>query len=114
MNAPSFQCHVCGYRFRTLGNLTVHHKQTKRCKPKEQWLFPCSWCEKGFSAPDSYRRHCQQCHPDEKEEQKDHVCVTCHSVFENWFLWRAHVHRKHRRVLLSRKENSVERRSETG
>lgn len=98
-SSPLFQCPTCGYRTHAKGNLTVHLKRTKRCKPKEQWPFPCSWCEKGFDAPDSYRRHRQQCHPDQEEEPRDHVCTLCHGVYRDWFKFKLHLHRKHQTVL---------------
>lgn len=93
---PFFECPICGYHFCSRGSLATHLKRTKRCRPKSQWRFPCAWCERGFDAPDSYRRHRTKCHPDQQEAPDPRECVTCHGVFSDWFLWRAHMYRKHR------------------
>lgn len=113
--SSSFRCHICGYRFGTKGSLTVHLKQTKRCKPKQEWIYPCSWCERGFDAPDSYRRHRQKCHPGREEVPHEHMCALCHGVYPDWFRFKLHLHWKHssmRGVINNNNDDGIP--SETG
>lgn len=92
----SSECSNCGYRFCNRYSLAKHLQRISKCRPKSQRRFPCSWCEKGFNTPDSYRRHRQKYHLGLKEAPEPHQCSACQGVFANWFLWRAHMYHKHR------------------